>query len=107
MVPAPAAQSGPEEYLSTIPLMREDRVHHLEALINEQLKSELQRVQDERDQLYERISDCMELRNNMSMLQDEHHVSLKTMVDVGCDFYVQARMCAGRAAPACLASSCL
>ena len=70
-------------------------VNELEALINERLKSELQRVQDERDQLYERISDCMELRNNMAMLQDEQHrSSLKTMVDLGCDFYVQARMCA-------------
>ena len=69
-------------------------VQELEALVNERLKVELEEVQDERDQLYERISQCMELKNNMTMLQDQNRSSLKTMVDLGCNFYVQARMCA-------------
>ena len=76
-------------------------VQELEALVNEQLRVELEQVQDERDRLYERISHCMELKNNMTMLQDQKRSSLKTMVDLGCSFYVQARMCAQplRAAP--------
>lgn len=76
-------------------------VQELEALVNERLRVELEQVQDERDRLYERISHCMELKNNMTMLQDQKRSSLKTMVDLGCNFYVQARMCAQqlRAAP--------
>ena len=69
-------------------------MEELEALVNERFKVELEGVQDERDRLYERISHCMELRNNMTMLQDQNRSSLKTMVDLGCNFYVQARMCA-------------
>ena len=72
---------------------RQKRIAEFESLINFQLKTELQKVQDERDQLYERISHCMELRNNMTMLQDQQRTSLKTMVNLGCDFYVQAKMC--------------
>ena len=77
-------------------------VQELEALVNERLRVELEQVQDERDRLYERISHCMELKNNMTMLQDQKRSSLKTMVDLGCSFYVQARMCAqpSRANPA-------
>lgn len=73
---------------------RQKRIAEFESLLNFQLKTELQKVQDERDQLYERISHCMELRNNMTMLQDQKRTSLKTMVNLGCDFYVQAKMCA-------------
>ena len=75
---------------------RQKRIAEFESLLNFQLKTELQKVQDERDQLYERISHCMELRNNMTMLQDQKKASLKTMVNLGCDFYVQAKMCAPR-----------
>jgi prefoldin subunit 5 len=90
-------------------------VQELEALVNERLRVELEQVQDERDRLYERISHCMELRNNMTMLQDQKRSSLKTMVDLGCNFYVQARMCAAvrptpsgasRVGPPSLSGSC-
>merc|ERR1712194_872241 len=67
-------------------------VQELEALVNERFRVELEEVQDERDRLYERIAQCMELKNNMTMLQDQKRTSLKTMVDLGCDFYVQARI---------------
>jgi len=79
-------------------------VQELEALVNERFKVELEEVQDERDRLYERVSQCLELKNNMTMLQDQKRSSLKTMVDLGCNFYVQARMCAqpSRAAPCAL-----
>ena len=79
--------------------LRESKVQEFEALINERLKVELQSVQDERDRLHEQIAHCIELRNNMTMVQDQQRRSLKTMVDLGCNFYVQARMYA-RAAKA-------
>ncbi|EOD33618.1 hypothetical protein EMIHUDRAFT_48894, partial [Emiliania huxleyi CCMP1516] len=61
-----------------------------EHLVNEQLKSDLQQVLERRDALYERIAHCLELRNNMTMLLDEQLHSLKTKVNLGCDFYVDA-----------------
>mmetsp|Transcript_8165 Transcript_8165/g.16404 ORF Transcript_8165/g.16404 Transcript_8165/m.16404 type:complete len:141 (+) Transcript_8165:101-523(+) len=67
-------------------------VEELEAIVNERLKVELEGVQDERDRVYEKISHCLELRNNMTMLQEQNRRSLKTMVDLGCNFYVQARI---------------
>jgi len=70
------------------------RTAALEHLVNEQLKSDLQQVLERRDALYERIAHCLELRNNMTMLLDEQLHSLKTKVNLGCDFYVDASMCA-------------
>lgn len=91
-----------------------------EELLNERLKVELQRVHDERtrsytqfprisrppcrltvmrflqntslsgDSLHERIAQCLELRNNVTLLQEEQQRSLKTMINLGSDFYVQA-----------------
>ena len=73
------------------------RVRALEVLVNERLKSDLERVLERRDTVYERIAHCLELRNNMRMLRTEQLSSLKTMVNLGCDFYVQASMCADEA----------
>ena len=73
---------------------RSSKVQEFEGLINEQLKAELQRVLDERDRLYEQIAHLMQLRNNMSAMQEQNRGSLKTMVNLGRNFYVQARMCA-------------
>eukprot|EP00962_Isochrysis_galbana_P055892 scaffold27705_cov129-Isochrysis_galbana.AAC.2 len=70
------------------------RVATLEALINEQLKVELQAVLDRRDGVYERIAQCLELRNNMRMLLSEKLKAVKTKINLGCDFYVDASMCA-------------
>mmetsp|Transcript_27418 Transcript_27418/g.88534 ORF Transcript_27418/g.88534 Transcript_27418/m.88534 type:complete len:139 (+) Transcript_27418:2-418(+) len=66
------------------------RVATLEALINEQLKVELQAVLDRRDGVYERIAQCLELRNNMRMLLSEKLKAVKTKINLGCDFYVDA-----------------
>jgi prefoldin subunit 5 len=74
--------------------MASRRVATLEALINEQLKVELQAVLDRRDAVYERIAHCLELSNNMKMLSTQKLKALKTRVNLGCDFYVDASMCA-------------
>ena len=71
---------------------RAARAQEFEALISERLRVELQAVQDERDRLYERISHLMELRNNMMMLQDRGSGAMKTQINLGCNFHVQARV---------------
>jgi len=82
-------------FVCTDDVVMSARVQALEALINDRLKAELQRVLDRRDRVYERIAQCLELRNNMKMLITEALQSLKTKVNLGCDFYVDASMCAG------------
>ena len=42
------------------------------------------------DGLHEQISQLLELRNNVTTLQEQKQRSLKTMVNLGGDFYVQA-----------------
>ena len=64
----------------------------LEELINETLRSELQSVLDARDRLYERMAACLELRTNCKQLLESGQRSLKTMVNLGSDFYVQAHV---------------
>ena len=105
-----------------------EKVERYEEVLNESLKADLQRTLDERDKLFERISQwCMrlklsvlplpsqpcphqpcphqprprltppgrslELRNNMSLIKEHELRSLKTQISLGCDFYVQAKMC--------------
>ena len=64
----------------------------VEGLINEQLKAEPTGAGRE-DRLYEQIAHLMQLRNNMSAMQEQNRGSLKTMVDPA-QLFVQARMCA-------------
>lgn len=71
---------------------RRQKIDKLEEIIEEQLKVELQRVHDERTALQKRTTDVLELRNNVRLLQEQKQSSLKTMVNLGSDFYVQARV---------------
>ena len=64
----------------------------LEELINETLRRELQSALDARDKLYEKIAACMELRTNCQQLLERGQRELKTMVNLGSDFYVQAHV---------------
>ena len=63
-----------------------------EVLINEVLKVQLGRVLDERDGVHERIVQCLELRTNMSTVLSQGMGSMKTMFNLGCEFYVQAHV---------------
>ena len=52
----------------------------------------LQSALDARDKLYEKIAACMELRTNCQQLLERGQRELKTMVNLGSDFYVQAHV---------------
>lgn len=71
---------------------RARKVAHYEEIIEEKLKVELQGVHDDREAVHERIAQVLELRNNVRMLQEQQLKSLKTMVNLGSDFYVQAHV---------------
>ena len=71
---------------------RAAKIAAYEELLEERLKGELHQVEDEREALNERVAQVLELRNNVRLLQEQQQRSLKTMVNLGSDFYVQAHV---------------
>ncbi|XP_038578642.1 protein UXT [Micropterus salmoides] len=70
----------------------DQKVLQYENFINEVLKTDLQKVLDQRDSVYEKISQYLQLKNTIQSLQESSSQRLKTDVDLGCNFYVQAEV---------------
>ncbi|XP_008291284.1 protein UXT [Stegastes partitus] len=68
------------------------KVVQYENFINEVLKRDLQKVLEQRDGVYEKISQYLQLKNTVQSLQEAESQQLKTDVDLGCNFYVQAEV---------------
>lgn len=43
-------------------------------------------------QVYDRISDYLKLRNDITILRENELTSVKTLVDLGCNIYCQAQL---------------
>ncbi|KAF4072570.1 hypothetical protein AMELA_G00264450 [Ameiurus melas] len=69
-----------------------EKVLQYESFINEVLKRDLQRVLEQRDGVYEKISQYLQLKNTIKRIQETGSKELKTDVDLGCNFYVQAHV---------------
>ncbi|KAG9336017.1 hypothetical protein AGOR_G00139120 [Albula goreensis] len=70
----------------------DEKVLQYETFINEVLKRDLQSVLEQRDAVYEKISQYLQLKNTIECLQESGSRDLKTEVDLGCNFYVQAHV---------------
>lgn len=70
----------------------DQKVLHYETFINEVLRRDLQRVLEQRDTVYEKISQYLQLKNTIQSLQESGSQQLKTDVDLGCNFFVQAEV---------------
>ncbi|CAB1427538.1 unnamed protein product [Pleuronectes platessa] len=70
----------------------EQKVLQYENFINDVLKRDLQKVLEQRDEVYEKISQYLQLKNTVHTLQEAGSQRLKTDVDLGCNFYVQAEV---------------
>ncbi|XP_036390049.1 protein UXT [Megalops cyprinoides] len=70
----------------------DEKVLQYETFINEVLRRDLQRVLEQRDAVYEKISQYLQLKNVIESLQESGSKELKTEVDLGCNFYVQAHV---------------
>ena len=71
---------------------RAAKIEHYEDLLNEKLRAELQALHDERDTLNEKAAQFLQLRTNVQQLIDQKQRTLKTMVDLGSSFYMQAKV---------------
>ncbi|XP_077463599.1 protein UXT isoform X1 [Stigmatopora argus] len=92
----------------------DSKVLQYEKFIDEVLKKDLQRVVEQRDAVYEQISHYLQLKNTLQALQVHTHIHtaimgdifltlfariqgadsqcLKADVDLGCNFYAQAKV---------------
>uniref|UniRef100_A0A3B1ILU2 Protein UXT n=1 Tax=Astyanax mexicanus TaxID=7994 RepID=A0A3B1ILU2_ASTMX len=70
----------------------DDKVLQYEAFISDVLKRDLQTVLEQRDGVYDKISQYLQLKNTIKSIQEADSKELKTDVDLGCNFYVQAQV---------------
>ncbi|KAL2103436.1 hypothetical protein ACEWY4_000304 [Coilia grayii] len=70
----------------------DEKVLQYETFINEVLKRDLQKVLEQRDGVYEKIAQYLQLKNTIESIQNAGSNDLKTEVDIGCNFYVQAHV---------------
>ena len=74
------------------PSTSREKIEAYEELLEGTLKVRLQEVHDDREKLHARIAQVLELQNSVRMLRDQDNSTMKTMVNLGCDFYVQAHV---------------
>lgn len=70
----------------------DQKVLQYETFINEVLRRDLQKVLEQRDSVYDKISQYLQLKNTIRSVQEAGAQQLKTDVDLGCNFYVQAEV---------------
>ncbi|XP_072026474.1 protein UXT homolog [Amphiura filiformis] len=70
------------------------KVTEYEKFVNEVLRRDLKNVLDTRDEIYGKIAEYLELKTVIEKIQDSELGSgeLKTKIDLGCNFYVQAKV---------------
>ncbi|KAM4737452.1 protein UXT [Anableps anableps] len=70
----------------------DQKVLQYESFINDVLRRDLRKVLEQRDQVYEKISQYLQLKSTIQSLEDAGSQQLKADVDLGCSFFVQARV---------------
>jgi len=86
--PPPQPATPPAEVPSASVI--EEKIDRFRSFIDERLKVDLKSTLDARDKIYEKISQYLELQRNIEILDRTGAVNLKTMVNLGCEFQVQA-----------------
>ncbi|KAM3911101.1 protein UXT [Leptodactylus fuscus] len=70
----------------------EEKVLRYETFLTDTLQTDLRRVLENRDSVYEKISQYLQLKNVIEKLQELETGPLQTQVDLGCNFYVNAEV---------------
>eukprot|EP01104_Vermistella_antarctica_P005983 TRINITY_DN16719_c0_g1_i1.p2 TRINITY_DN16719_c0_g1~~TRINITY_DN16719_c0_g1_i1.p2 ORF type:complete len:149 (+),score=41.97 TRINITY_DN16719_c0_g1_i1:184-630(+) len=71
---------------------KNEAVLRCEKFVEERLKVDLQKILDKRDVIYSQVSQHMELRNNIELVQKQTEAQGKmtSMVNMGCNFFAKA-----------------
>ncbi|CAH2317009.1 UXT [Pelobates cultripes] len=71
----------------------EEKVLRYEGFVSDTLQRDLLKVMENRDAVYEKISQYLQLKNVIERLQEmSPSETLETQVDLGCNFYVNAEV---------------
>ncbi|XP_053390722.1 protein UXT-like [Mercenaria mercenaria] len=69
------------------------KVLEYERFVNEKLKEDLRLILEQRDKTYGQIAEYLQLKTTIEKIKESKQTEgLKTKVDIGCNFYVQANV---------------
>lgn len=69
------------------------KVLEYEKFLNETLREDLRKIVEQRDKIYSQVAEYLQLKATIEKIQEfEITKELKTKVDLGCNFYVQANV---------------
>lgn len=69
------------------------KVLDYEKFLNEKLREDLRLILEKRDKIYEQIAEYLQLKTTIEKIKENNETGdLKTKVDLGCNFYVQANI---------------
>jgi len=71
---------------------REEKVRKYESFIDEKLRKDLSEILNARDHIYDQIASYLDLRNKIHLIQEEQLKEMKTMINLGSEFYIHASM---------------
>ncbi|KAJ3271917.1 hypothetical protein HK104_004608 [Borealophlyctis nickersoniae] len=89
--------SSPDSEQDTPPQDLEAQINKYESFVTDRLRPHLLATLKKRDEIYNVISEYLKLKSQIQLLQSRPNNTdlsrdLKTLVDIGCQFYVQARI---------------
>ncbi|KAG0364194.1 hypothetical protein BGZ54_007757 [Gamsiella multidivaricata] len=68
------------------------KIARYEKFVNEGLRKDLKDALDARDTIYDQISEHLKLAKDIEVIKDNGLKEMKTQVDLGSNFYVQAKI---------------
>ncbi|KAF9947994.1 hypothetical protein BGZ65_008383 [Modicella reniformis] len=70
----------------------QQKITRYEKFVNEGLRKDLKEALDSRDAVYDQISDYLKLAKDIEVIKSNGLTEMKTQVDLGSNFYVQAKI---------------
>ncbi|KAF9417835.1 hypothetical protein BGZ94_009855 [Podila epigama] len=70
----------------------QEKLARYETFVNETLKKDLQDALDARNVIYDQISEYLKLAKDIEIIKSNGLKEMKTQVDIGSNFYVQAKI---------------
>ncbi|KAF8935787.1 protein UXT [Dissophora ornata] len=68
------------------------KITRYEKFVNEGLRNDLKDALDARDAIYDQISEYQKLAKDIEIIKDNGLTEMKTQVDLGSNFYMQAKI---------------
>ncbi|CAG8439324.1 7442_t:CDS:2 [Ambispora leptoticha] len=69
-----------------------EKIAQYESFLNDRLKPDLKKTLELRDAVYDQLTEYLKLKAQIRVITENQLTELKTMVDLGTNFYVQAKV---------------